>query len=80
MEILIAIAGALIKGLFSVIGLSIDNKDKSDAAASKKALEGVIETTDAERTITEKVREVEREGVEIADIFAPELPDAGPLL
>jgi hypothetical protein len=74
MEILIAILGAIVKGVFSVIGVSMDNKAKIEAETRKKELEGVIETTDAERRITEHVREVENAGVKPEDIFAPELP------
>jgi len=74
MEILIAIIGALIKGLFGVIGLSMDNSAKTEAAARKKETEAVLETTDVERDIMDHVLEVEHEGVKPEDIFAPELP------
>ncbi len=74
MEILIALGGALLKGIFSIIGLSMDNSAKSDAEASKKQLEAVIDTSDAERDIMDHVLEVEHEGIKPEDIFAPELP------
>ena len=77
MEIVIAIAGALIKGLFSVIGLSMDNSAKSEAEARKKELEGVLEATDVERDIMDHVLEVEHEGVRPEDIFAPDIPGVG---
>jgi hypothetical protein len=74
MEIIVSIAGALLKGIFSLIGVSMDNSAKSEAEASKKALEEVIETSDAERDIMDHVLEVEHEGIKPEDIFAPELP------
>ena len=82
MEILIAIIGVLLKGIFSIIGLSMDNKAKTEAEARKQEVAGILETTDAERRITETVKEVERAGVKPEDIFAPSLPgvNAGALL
>lgn len=75
MEILIAIAAAIIKGLFSVIGLSMDNTAKSEAEARKKEVEGILETTDAERKIMDHVLEVENAGVKPEDVFVPSVAD-----
>lgn len=77
MEIIVAIAGVLIKGLFSVIGLSMGSSAKTEAEARQKELEAVIETTDAERRIMDHVLEVEHAGVRPEDIFAPDIPGAG---
>ena len=80
--ILISIVGAVLKGIFSLIGISMDNSAKSEAEARKKETEGVLETVDAEKRIADRVREVESEGVKPEDIFAPELPvpDLDPVL
>lgn len=82
MEILVAIIGVILKGVFSVIGLSMDSSAKTEAEARKKEVEGVLETTDAERRIMERVLEVEHEGIKPEDIFAPGLPiaDIDPML
>lgn len=74
MEIIVSIVGALLKGIFALIGVSMDNSAKSDAEASKKQLEAVIDVSDAERGIMDHVLEVEHEGIKPEDIFAPELP------
>lgn len=82
MEILVSIIGLVLKGVFSLIGIGVGNTAKTEAEARKKEVEGILETTDAERRITEKVREVESEGVKPEDIFAPDLPvaDISPVL
>ncbi len=80
MEIVIAIAGALIKGLFSVIGLSMDNSATSEAEARKREVEGILETTDAERAIMDHVLEVENASIKPEDIFVPSAASADPVL
>jgi len=82
MEILVSIIGLVLKGVFSLIGISVGNTAKTEAEARKKEVEGILETTDAERAIAEKVKEVEREGVKVEDIFASGLPiaDIDPVL
>lgn len=75
-EVVIAIAGALIKGLCSVIGLSVENSARTEVEAAKRETRAVLETANVEREIMEHVLEVEREGVDPADIFAPSLPSA----
>jgi hypothetical protein len=80
--ILISLFGAVLKGIFSLIGISMDNSAKSEAEARKKETEGILDTVDAERAIADRVKEVERDGVKPEDIFAPELPvpDLDPVL
>jgi len=73
MEILIAIIGALLSGLFKLIGISMDNSAKSDAAAAKRESAAVIGTVEAEDRIREAGREVERAGLRYEDVFMPRL-------
>ena len=82
MEILIAIVGVVLKGVFSLIGLSMDNSAKAEAEARKKETEGVLDTVDAEKRIANAVRKAEIEGVRPEDIFAPDvpIPDLDPVL
>jgi len=73
MEILIAIIGALLSGLFKLIGISMENSAKSDAAAAKRESAAVIGTVEAEDRIREAGREVERAGLRYEDVFMPRL-------
>jgi hypothetical protein len=73
MEILIAIIGALLSGLFKIIGISMENSAKSEAAAAKRETAAVIGTAEAEDRIREAGREVERAGLRYEDVFMPRL-------
>jgi hypothetical protein len=81
MEIIIAIAGALIKGLFSVLGMSMESSAKSEAKAANARADQAIESVETEREIEKSVHEVPEIHVDPNDIFGAAVsPDPDPVM
>jgi len=79
MEIIIAIVGALLKGIFGVIAGGMESSAKSEAKAANARADQVLESVEAERDIERKVREVPEIHVDPNDIFGAVVsPDPSP--
>jgi len=79
MEILVAILGVLLKGVFSLLGASVESSARSEAKAANARSDQILESVEMERSIERAVFEVPDVHIDPNDIFGAAIaPDLNP--